>query len=75
MAQYLKSEVRPEDKPFFPFRDELAVEGDLIYKGQRLVVPAALGDGIKQKLHASHMGVESILRRGRDCSGHRSMQR
>lgn len=60
-------EVRPEEKPYFPFRDELAVEGDLIYKGQRLVVPAALRDEIKQKLHASDMGMESTLQRARDC--------
>ena len=28
--------------PYFDFRDELTVQGDLVFKGQQLVVPAAL---------------------------------
>lgn len=62
-----KRDVRTEEKPYFTFRDELTVESNIIYKGQRLVVPATLRDEIKKKLHASHMGVESTLRRAREC--------
>lgn len=62
-----KRDVRTEEKPYFTFRDELTVESNIIYKGQRLVVPATLRDEIKKKLHTSHMGVEGKLRRAREC--------
>ncbi|XP_040356411.1 uncharacterized protein K02A2.6-like [Ixodes scapularis] len=58
--------VAPEIRMYFPFRDELVVEDDIVYKGQRLVIPKALRGEIKEKLHSSHMGIESTLRRARD---------
>ncbi|XP_077519760.1 uncharacterized protein LOC144129452 [Amblyomma americanum] len=52
---------------YYPFRDELTVEDDFIYKGLRLLVPMSLRREIKEKLHAAHMAIESCLRRARKC--------
>ena len=48
-------------------RDELTIEHDLIFKGERVVIPMTLRPLMKQKIHSSHMGVESCLRGARDC--------
>ena len=49
----------PSDlKPYFPFRDELVVENDVIMKGQRAVIPVALRQVYIAVLHKGHMGVE-----------------
>ena len=65
----------PEDKkclppqvlPYFSMRDEFTVENGLIFRGERVVIPSSLRPVTKRKLHSSHMGVESCLRRARDC--------
>ncbi|XP_042148029.1 uncharacterized protein K02A2.6-like [Ixodes scapularis] len=61
-----RNNIPPEIRMYFPFRDELVVEDGIVYKGQRLVVPKALRREMKEKLHSSHMGVASTLRRARD---------
>lgn len=62
-----KDQVPQDIRMYFTFRDELTVEDDMIFKGMRLVIPTSLRAEIKQKLHASHMGIESCLRRAREC--------
>ena len=62
-----KRNIAPEVSPYFPFRDELVVEEGLIMRGDRLVVPHALRKGVIKDLHAAHQGVESTLRRAREC--------
>lgn len=52
---------------YFTYRDELAVEDNLISKGLRLIVPMSLRGEIKATLHSSHLGIESCLRRAREC--------
>ena len=47
-------------------RDELAIQDGIIFRGQRIVVPVSLRLDMKRKLHASHLGVESCLRRARE---------
>ena len=47
-------------------RDELTVQDGVIFRGQRIVVPVSLRRHMKQKLHASHLGAESCLRRARE---------
>ena len=50
--------VPPDMKAFFPFRDELVIENDIILKGQRAVVPVSLQSSYISILHKGHMGVE-----------------
>ena len=53
-------------KDYFHYRDELAVQDGLILKGERLVIPLSMREESKQKLHQSHLGIQSCLRRGRE---------
>ena len=46
-------------------RDVLTVQDELVFKGQLLVVPAALQNELAV-VHSSHIGIEGCIRRARD---------
>ena len=50
--------VPPDIKPFYPYRDELVIENDVILKGQRAVIPAVLRATYIAVVHKGHMGLE-----------------
>ena len=52
---------------YFHFRDELTVQDGLIFRGDRVVIPASLRQEIKEAIHSSHVGIEGCLRRAREC--------
>ena len=54
-------------RPYFDPRDELVVQGNLIFKGPRLVVPACMRKELMSEAHATHIGSEGCLRRVREC--------
>ena len=53
-------------RDYFHYRDELTVQDGLILKGERLVIPLSMREEVKQKLHQSHLGIQSCLRRARE---------
>ena len=55
----LKSTVTP----YYHFRDELATQEGLVFRGNRLVIPKSLRRQILSELHSAHQGLESTLRR------------
>ena len=57
-----KAEVPECVLPYYDSRDELTVQGNLIFKGQLLVVPAAVRTELMSVAHASHIGIEGCLR-------------
>ena len=64
LAKFIKEDwpghersVPPDVKPFFPFRDELVIENDVIRKRQKAVVPKSLQTYIAI-LHKGHMGAD-----------------
>ena len=61
-----KSEVPECMLPYYDSRDELAIQGNLIFKGQLLIVPAAVRAELMSVAHASHIGIEGCLRRMRE---------
>lgn len=63
----VKEEVPLAVTMYFHYRDELSVQNGVIFRGERVVVPAALRQEIMQRIHSSHIGVEGCLRRAREC--------
>ena len=51
---------------FWNYRNELSVENQMVFKGDRIVVPATLQHTILRHLHEGHMGLEKMLLRA--CS-------
>ena len=52
-------------KPYFTFRDELAVVNGLILKGDRILIPKSLREQCLKCLHKSHMGITKTLAHAR----------
>ena len=61
-----RAEVPESLKPYFDVRDELTVQGNIVFKGQRLVVPRSMRNELMEVVHSSHIGIEGCLRRARD---------
>ena len=61
-----KADVPEIVRPYFSIRDELVLEGELVLKGQRLVVPAVIRKDMLTMIHSTHIGVEGCIRRARD---------
>ena len=62
-----KSEVPEKIRIYYNHRDELAVQDGIIFRSSRCVVPKSLRKSMLEKIHSSHMGMESSLRRAREC--------
>ena len=52
---------------YWDFRDELSIEGDLLMKGERIVIPTSCRDSILADLHRSHKGANWSLSLARTC--------
>ena len=61
-----RSETPEPLRAYFDFRDELTVQNELVFKGERLVVPAALRKELMAMIHDSHIGIEGCIRRARE---------
>ena len=61
-----KSDLPSQTTPYYSLRDELTVQDGVIVRGERLVIPASLRKQMRSKLHSSHMGTVSYLRRARE---------
>ena len=61
-----KKDVPPSVRAYYDFRDELTVQDQLVFKGPRIVIPAALRREMMSTIHASHIGIEGSIRRARD---------
>ena len=52
--------------PCFDIRNELTLQGKLVFKGQQLVVTVSLRKELMAATHTSHIGVEACIRQARD---------
>ena len=49
-------------QPFYSFRDELAVEDGVVFRGAKIVVPSKLRPTYIQQLHKMHQSADSTLK-------------
>ena len=52
---------------YWSFRDELSIDGDLLTKGERVVIPLSCRDSILVDLHGSHAGINKAMDLARTC--------
>ena len=62
-----RSHLRPLVHPYLAMRDELAVYDRIVFRGERVVVPASQRSILKEKIHSSHLGIDGCLRRAKEC--------
>ena len=53
-----KDELNVDLKPYWSYRDELAVIDSVILKGRCIVIPNSLRQPILEQLYINHMGIE-----------------
>ena len=51
--------------PFYNFKDELSVNDNIIFKGDKIVVPVYCRQEMKEALHTSHRAADACIRRAR----------
>ena len=61
-----KSEVPTEAMPFWDVRDELAVYNGVLYRGERVCIPAELRSETLKAIHKSHLGFVNCKKRARE---------
>ena len=61
-----KSEVPDIIHAYYDFRDELTVQDKLVFKGDRLIIPATMRREMMEIAHATHIGIEGCIRRARE---------
>lgn len=54
-------------KTYHAFHEELAFADGFIFRGERVIVPASLRKELMEEIHSAQMGVQSSLRRAREC--------
>ncbi|XP_051984856.1 uncharacterized protein K02A2.6-like [Xyrauchen texanus] len=60
-----QSKLPAEIREYFPFRDELTVDEDVLMKGPRTVVPESLRSEYITIIHRGHPGLDATKRRAR----------
>ena len=53
-------------RAFWNIQEELTIQNGIIYKGHRVVIPKEMRAEILGRIHSSHVGAESCLRKARD---------
>ena len=53
-----KDELHADLRPYWLYRDELAVIDGVILKGRHIVIPNSLRQQVLGQLHTNHMGIE-----------------
>ena len=59
-------ELPTDLRSFWSYRDALAVEAGVIFKGRQVLIPLSMRQDILNRLHQGHQGVEKTLRFARD---------
>lgn len=61
-----KNAVPESVRSFYGMRDQLTIEGDLVFRGEQIIVPHESRPEMIDKLHQSHVGTEATIRRARE---------
>ena len=61
-----KTQVPPNVRDYWPYRDELAVQDGIIYRGTRVLIPTAMRPQMLEKTHSAHLRAEACMRQARD---------
>ena len=59
-------DVPTDIRPYWSFRDELAAESGILFKGQQVLIPESMQQDILRQLHQAHQGIEKTRRLARE---------
>ena len=61
-----RAQVPPEIRPYWNFRDEITFVEEMLFKGQKLIVPKSLRKEMLAIIHESHLGINKCKSRARN---------
>ena len=61
-----KHELPYELRSYYDLRDEISYQDDVLFRGQRVIIPKSMRASTLVKIHRSHLGVHGCTRRARD---------
>ena len=61
-----KSHLSQSIQSYWDYREELTIHDELIFKRNKVVIPAALRNEMLKAVHQPHLGVEASKRRARE---------
>lgn len=61
-----KKDTPMEIRHYHSVQEELSVQDDIVFRGERVVIPDTLRSDITRRIHSTHLGVEGCLRRARE---------
>ena len=53
-----KAELNSDLRPYWSYRDDLAVIDGVVMKGRLIIIPRSLKQQVLDQLHTNHMGIE-----------------
>ena len=53
-------------RPYYSMKDQITIKNSLLFKDDRVIIPASLRNAMVKEVHGSHQGAESCLRRARE---------
>ena len=53
-------------REYWNYREELTLHSGVLFKNQKVVIPKAMRPEMISRIHSSHLGIESCLRKARD---------
>lgn len=62
-----RSQVDACIRQYFSYRDELLVQNELVFKGERVLVPLDMRREMMQRIHYAHIGVNGCIRSAKEC--------
>ncbi|KAL9970142.1 hypothetical protein ACROYT_G022469 [Oculina patagonica] len=61
-----KEEVSVIVREYWAYRDELTAQNGVLFKGSRIIIPKSMRPEMLVRIHSSHLGAESCLRKAQD---------
>ena len=55
-----KAKLHSDIRPYWSYRDDLAVIDGVIMKGRHIIIPVELKQQMLDQLHLNHMGIEKM---------------
>ena len=60
-----RSAVPGSVKPYYPMLNEISVQGELLMRGSRIIIPASMRLSILDRIHTGHQGISKCCERAR----------
>lgn len=61
-----RSDIPEEIREYYGYNDELSLNGQLLMRGERIIIPKIMRRDMLKKIHDGHLGIEGCIRRARE---------